>query len=78
MKKSIFAKIGAAAVVLTLVTSSLVGGTFAKYVTNAKGTATATVAEWGVTFKKDADTDFNNAEVKLEGSGKGGETSSGR
>ncbi|WP_276949917.1 hypothetical protein [Enterocloster lavalensis] len=51
MKKSIFGKIGAAAVVLTLVTSSLVGGTFAKYATSVTGSASATVAKWNVTFK---------------------------
>lgn len=69
MKKSIFGKIGAAAVVLTLVTSSLVGGTFAKYVTNASGSATATLAKWGVTFKKDASTNFDQQTVSLEGTG---------
>jgi len=52
MKKSILAKIGAAAVVLTLVTSSLVGGTFAKYTSSANGTANATVAKWNVAFKE--------------------------
>lgn len=51
MKKSIFGKIGAAAVVLTLVTSSLVGGTFAKYTTSVTGSAKATVAKWNVTFE---------------------------
>ena len=51
MKKSIFGKIGAAAVVLTLVTSSLVGGTFARYATEKSATATAAVAQWNVSFK---------------------------
>lgn len=55
MKKSIFAKIGAAAVVLTLVTSSLVGGTFAKYTSSANATANATVAKWNVAFKEGED-----------------------
>lgn len=50
MKKSIFSKVGAAAVVLTLVTASLVGGTFAKYTTSVNATATATAAQWGVKF----------------------------
>ena len=50
MKKSIFGKIGAAAVVLTLVTSSLVGGTFAKYTSEVTGAAKATVAKWSVEF----------------------------
>lgn len=55
MRKSIFAKIGAAAVVLTLVTSSLVGGTFAKYTSSTAGTAKATVAKWAVAFKDSKD-----------------------
>ena len=51
MKKSIFGKIGAAAVVLTLVTGSLVGGTFARYTSTATGEATATVAKWAIAMK---------------------------
>ena len=45
MKKSIFGKIGAAAVVLTLVTSSLVGGTFAKYTSSASASGKVTAAK---------------------------------
>lgn len=67
MKKSIFGKIGAAAVVLTLVTSSLVGGTFAKYVTNASATATATVAEWKVAFQDNEGNTMDKKEIKLMG-----------
>lgn len=52
MKKSIFSKVGAAAVVLTLVTASLVGGTFAKYTTTVNGTATATAAKWSIALEK--------------------------
>lgn len=51
MKKSIFGKVGAAAVVLTLVTASLVGGTFARYTSTANGEATATVAKWAIAMK---------------------------
>lgn len=53
MKKSIFGKIGAAAVVLTLVTSSLVGGTFAKYTSSVTATGTAAAAKWAIAFAKD-------------------------
>ena len=53
MKKSIFGKIGAAAVVLTLVTSSLVGGTFAKYTSKVTAAGTATAAKWAIAFAKD-------------------------
>lgn len=63
MKKNIFSRMGAAAVVLTLVTASLVGGTFAKYVTDTTGTATAAVANWNVKFTKDGEKkeDFTTA-----------------
>lgn len=50
MKKNIIAKIGTAAVVLTMVTASLVGGTFAKYTSTVEGSAKATVAAWKVAF----------------------------
>lgn len=67
MKKSIFTKMGAAAMVLTLVTASLVGGTFARYTSTVSGTATATAAKWDVKFtKNDADkTTMENATIKL-------------
>ena len=51
MKKSIFGKIRAPAVVLTLVTSSLVGGTFAKYTSSITATGSAVAAKWLVDFK---------------------------
>lgn len=54
MKKSIFSKVGAAAVVLTLVTASLVGGTFAKYTTTVNGKAQVSTAAWAVKFKDGA------------------------
>ena len=70
MKKSIFGKIGAAAVVLTLVTSSLVGGTFAKYTSSATGQATATAAQWKGEFAKNDNSAFTNtADIVLEGKG---------
>lgn len=62
MKKSIFGKIGAAAVVLTLVTGSLVGGTFAKYTSTVSGTGTAQVAKWAIAMReadKSLSNDFN-------------------
>lgn len=68
MKKSIFTKMGAAAMVLTLVTASLVGGTFAKYVTSTSGTATATAAKWDVKFTKDGTAGFESA-YALKGTG---------
>lgn len=70
MKKSIFTKIGAAAMVLTLVTASLVGGTFAKYTSTAAGTAKATIAKWNVAFNNGNDTFTEGTVITLEGSGK--------
>lgn len=43
-------RIGLLALVLTLVTASLVSGTFAKYVTTVKGTGTVSVADWKVSL----------------------------
>lgn len=60
MKKSIFSKVGAAAMVLTLVTASLVGGTFAKYTSTASGTGTATVAKWAIAMKQNDTAITNN------------------
>lgn len=54
---SYVARLGALALVLTLMTTCLTGGTLAKFVTEVEGTATATVAAWE--FKatgKDKDT----------------------
>lgn len=65
MKKSIFSKLGAGALVLTLVTASLVGGTFAKYTSTVTGSATATVAKWAVDLKSGG-TSVEGATLKLE------------
>lgn len=48
-RKSHVARLGVLALVLTLVTTSLLGGTMARYVTEVTGTATATVAAWSFT-----------------------------
>lgn len=45
-KKSYAARLGAVTLALTLITTCLLGGTMAKYVTEVTGTATATVAAW--------------------------------
>ncbi len=46
MKKNRILKLGLLALALTLVTASLVSGTFAKYVTTVTGTGTVQVARW--------------------------------
>lgn len=48
MKRNRWMRAGGLLVVLTLITSCFVGGTFAKYVTENEGTDTARVAKWGV------------------------------
>lgn len=58
-KKSYVARLGVLVVALTLVSTCLLGGTMAKYVTDVTGTGSATVAKWS--FKaneKDATSKF--------------------
>lgn len=50
-KKSYTARLGALALALTVVTTSLMGGTLAKYTSTVEATGTATVAKWNVTLK---------------------------
>lgn len=52
-KRSYVSCLGALAVAMTLVTTSLTGGTMAKYATEVTGSATATVAAWS--FKANGD-----------------------
>lgn len=66
MKKSIFTKMGAAAMVLTLVTASLVGGTFAKYTSTVSGTGTAQVAAWNIEFSQDGTAQSANYDFRLK------------
>ena len=54
MKKTKFMRAALLLLVLTLITSCFVGGTFAKYTTSANGTDTARVAYWG--FNKENST----------------------
>lgn len=62
-KRSIAAKLGVAALALTLVTTSLSSGTFAKYTTTVQGQASVTIAKWNVGAKlTDA---AGNAEVTM-------------
>lgn len=45
-KKSYVGRLGALALMLTVITTCLLGGTMARYVTEVTGSATATVAAW--------------------------------
>ena len=72
MKKNRMMRLASILLVLVLMTSSVVGGTFAKYTTSASGSASARVAKWGVdidivsgssfaTQYKTHDTDYSGA-----------------
>lgn len=50
MKKNKMLRLASVLLVLTLLTTSIIGGAFAKYTTQATATDTARVAKWGVTF----------------------------
>lgn len=49
MKKNRMMRLASILLILVLMTSSVVGGTFAKYTTKVEGTDTARVARWGFT-----------------------------
>ena len=67
MKKNVMMRVASIMLVLVLMSSSVISGTFAKYVSSGSGTDTARVAKWGVqvqgfdgmfsqTYAKDDDT----------------------
>ena len=71
MKRNRWMRAGGLLVVLTLITSCFVGGTFAKYVSEAQGDDTARVAKWGVEvtvtgggFKTSYGRDYADSNVK--------------
>lgn len=51
MKKNRMMRLASALLVLTLLTTSIICGTFAKYVSSASASDTARAAKWGVTVK---------------------------
>lgn len=48
MKKNKFMRIASVLLIVTLLSTSVISGTFAKYTTSATGSDSATVAKWGV------------------------------
>ena len=58
MKKNTMMRLAAVMLMCVLLTTSVVGGTFAKYVTSAESTDSARVAKWGVTVTVNGDTAF--------------------
>lgn len=65
MKTNHAARLGALALALTLVSTCLMGGTLAKYVTEVTGTATATVAKWSFDAKN-GDKSIATQEYKID------------
>lgn len=61
MKKNTMMRLAAVMLMCVLLTTSVVGGTFAKYVTSAESTDSARVAKWGVDVEVEADTAFATA-----------------
>ncbi len=76
MRKNKMLRMASALLILVLLTTSVVGGTFAKYTTSTEATDTARVAKWGVTFGAHSDlfatsyngTDSNSANVTVKSS----------
>lgn len=73
MRRNNVVKLGAFALALTLITTSMMGSTLAKYVSEAEGTGTVAIAKWGVTPKdikgndiSDSTFNFTLAETKKE------------
>jgi len=62
MRKNRMMRLASALLILTMVTTCAISGTFAKYVTEATGTDTARVAYWG--FNDDGVLEINNLFVK--------------
>ncbi len=56
MKKNTMMRLAAVMLMCVLLTTSVVGGTFAKYVTSETGTDSARVAKWGVTIQANGTT----------------------
>lgn len=55
MKKNKMMRAASGLLVATLLTTSIISGTFAKYVTTANGSDNARVAKWGITMDNGAD-----------------------
>lgn len=60
MKKNKMMRIASILLVVTLLSTCVISGTFAKYVTKAEGTDEARVAKWGVLLSLNAGNTFSN------------------
>lgn len=66
MRKNKMMRLASVLLVLTLLTTCMISGTFAKYVTTASGNDTARVAKWGVEVTSTSDM-FNTEYETLDG-----------
>ena len=64
-------RVSAVLLVMVLLTSCFVGGTFAKYTTKDTGSDSARVAKWGVTVKATSDSAFKSTYATTDSSARG-------
>ena len=64
MKKGMFPRIAAVMLMLTLLSTCVISGTFAKYTTTGNTSASARVAKWGVTIAAEAGDSTGKAFLK--------------
>lgn len=70
MKKNKMLRMASALLVLTLLTTCIIGGTFAKYTTSGTATDTARVAKWGVEVKSTGNafaTEYDTDDTNVKG-----------
>ena len=63
MKKNRMMRLASVLLVLTLLTTSVISGTFAKYVTTASSSDSARVARWGITMGLEENVTGNGTEI---------------
>ena len=66
MKKNKMMRIASVLLIVTLLSTCAISGTFAKYVVKGTGEAEAQVARWGIKISMDGDTLFSNKYVKSD------------
>lgn len=80
MKKNMMLRMASALLVLTLLTTCIIGGTFAKYTTTGTATDTARVAKWGVKVSSTGNafaTEYDTTDTTISGIAKSVVTATG-
>lgn len=67
MKKNRMLRIASVMLVLAIITTCVISGTFAKYVTSGSGSDSARVAKWGIKIAVTGDEMFKNTYAKDDG-----------